>query len=179
MPTRTPQRAGRGSLTPRILMRILRDLSDILSRDMQITTVTHTPGGLLFTITSRTRPGHTHTVCRRKGCTPQRHPTYCCSCEHGLQIEEFTPANRHAHCWHVRFVHFVTLPPPARRHLLTYATSHATITEQQHDLRAVWRAYLLRRRAELRHAPTDRPSAPFIYALAARPPGKPTPPPPR
>src|SRR4051812_34768052 len=123
MPTRTPQRAGRGSLTPRILARILLDLIDALSRDMQIINVTRTPGGLLFTITSRTRPGHTHQVCLRKGAGQHPHPMYSCTCEHGLQVEEFVPTNRHAHCWHVRLVHFLALPTSARRQLLTYPTS--------------------------------------------------------
>jgi hypothetical protein len=157
---------GRGSLTPGILVRIFRDLIDALSRDMHITQARRTPAGLLFTVTSRTRPDRTHQVCRRQPTATRPQPSYSCTCEHGLQIEEFTPGNRHAHCWHVRFVHFLTLPAPARRQLLTRVTGHAQIAGDQAVLCAVWRMYIERRRAELRQPADQRPSAPFVYRLA-------------
>jgi hypothetical protein len=168
MPISTTQQAARGALTPGILLRILRDLIDVLSRDMQITQARRTPAGVLFTLTSRTRPGQTHQVCRRHPTPGRPQPTYSCNCEHGLQIEEFTLANRHAHCWHVRFVHFLTLPTPARRHLLTCTTGLPAITDQQRALRAAWAAYLGRRRAELQQPPDQRPSTAFVYRLVAR-----------
>jgi hypothetical protein len=66
----------------------------------------------------------------------------------------------------VRFVHFLTLPAPARRQLLTCATGHAQIASDQAVLRAVWHMYIERRRAELRQPADQRPSAPFVYRLA-------------
>jgi hypothetical protein len=168
MPVQTDSRAAADALTPRVLLRILRDLIDALNRDMLITHTAPTPGGIIFTVPSRSRLGRTHTVCRLKRTRARPRRTYSCTCEHGLQIEEFTPGNRHAHCWHVRFVHFLTLPTPARQQLLTCATGHLALTDQQRALRAAWVAYLARRRTELTDPPPDRPGAPFLYALAAR-----------
>jgi hypothetical protein len=65
-------------------------------------------------------------------------------------------------------VHFLTLPTPARRHLLTCTTGLPAITDQQRALRAAWAAYLGRRRAELQQPPDQRPSTAFVYRLAAR-----------
>jgi hypothetical protein len=146
----------------------LSDLIDVLNHDMLITLARRTPAGALFTVTSRSRPGHTHQVCRRRPAVGRPYLAYSCNCEHGLQIEEFTSANRHTHCWHVRFVHFLTLPTPGRWHLLTCATGVPAITGRQRALRMAWAAYLVRRHAELRQPANQRPSTAFVYRLATR-----------
>src|SRR5438128_1731054 len=102
------------SLTPHLVQRILTDLVDALDRDMLVERTTRSPAGTLYYVTSRTRPGHTHQVCRLAPTPSQPYYSYACNCEHGAKLEHFTSTNRHAHCWHVRFVHFLTLDGAAR-----------------------------------------------------------------
>jgi hypothetical protein len=156
----------RASLTPHLVQRILTDLVDALDRDMLVERTTRSPAGTLYYVTSRTRPGHTHQVCRLAPTPSQPYYSYACNCEHGAKLDRFTPTNRHAHCWHARFVHFLMLKPPERDRIFTHATRNPHITALQQALRHAWHAYLRRRRAEMRQPRAARPGAPFIYALA-------------
>lgn len=133
-------------LTGPVLQAILTDLIDALSRDMRITRVTRTPAGDLFTVTSRSRPGRTHEVCQLAHVPGQPQAIYSCQCEHGIQIDRQTPANRHAHCWHVRFVHFMLLEPAQRQQLFTHTTGNAVLAGYQQALEQVWTAYMARHR---------------------------------
>jgi hypothetical protein len=151
-------------VVPSLAQRILRDLIRALDADMHIQRTWPSPQGTVYEITSRTRPGLTHEVCRQPPTMSLPAPAYTCTCEQGMMIKRFTVDNRHTHCWHVRFVHLFTLTSAERARLFTGPTDPET-THLQHELARVWQIYLARRRNELAQ-PGPRPCAPFVYALA-------------
>jgi hypothetical protein len=150
---------------PPLAQRILRDLVRALDADMHIQRTWPSPLGTVYELTSRTRAGLTHEVCRLRPTAAEPGPVYQCTCEQGIMIKRFTPANRHTHCWHARFIHLFTLPPADRTRLFTGPTDVETTTLQA-ELHRAWQAYLTRRHAELAWPPAQRPGAPFVYALA-------------
>src|SRR5215212_4394083 len=147
MPHDPPPTAPRPPLVPPLAQRILRNLMRALDADMHIQRTWPSPLGTVYELTSRTRAGLTHEVCRLRPTESEPGPVYQCTCEQGMMIKRFTPANRHTHCWHARYVHLFTLSPAERARLFTQATDPETTSLQQALYRA-WHTYLARRREE-------------------------------
>jgi hypothetical protein len=91
---------------------------------MLVARTTRSPAGPRYDVTSRTRPGQTHQVCRLAPTLSQPYYSDAGNCEPGARLDRFTPTTCPAPCWPARFVHFLMLKPPERVGIFTPATRH-------------------------------------------------------